>query len=74
MGTAPRRDADFTNENGGKTPPHNLPLSKVDPRGPAIPNLLHPYLLLSGTDRAQVKNTENGHKTGRQGTDFDENL
>ena len=43
---------------------------KVDPRGPAIPNLLHPYLLLSRTDRARV----NAHKTGRQGTDFDENL
>ena len=47
---------------------------KVDPRGPAIPNLLHSYLLLSKTDRARVTKTENGHKTGRQGTDLDENL
>ena len=47
---------------------------KVDPRGQAIPNLLHPYLLLSRTDRARVTKTENGHKTDRQGTDFDDNL
>ena len=47
---------------------------KVDPRGPAISNLLHPYLLLPRTDRARVTNTENDHKTGRQGTDFDEYL
>ena len=47
---------------------------KVDPRGPAISNLLHPYLLLQRTGRAPVTKTENGHKTGRQGTDFDDNL
>ena len=47
---------------------------KVDPGGPAIPNLLHPYLLLLRTDRARVTKAENGHKTGRQGTDFDEDL
>ena len=47
---------------------------KGDPRGPAIPNLLHLYLLPSRTDLARVKKTEHGHKTGRQGTDFDENL
>ena len=29
---------------------------KVDPRGPAISNLLHPYLLLPRTDRAHVTN------------------
>ena len=29
---------------------------KVGPRGPAIPNILHRYLLLLGTDRALVKN------------------
>ena len=46
----------------------------VDPRGPAISNLRHPYLLLPRTDRARVTKTENGRKTGRQGTDFDENL
>ena len=48
--------------------------SKVDPRGPAIPNLLHRYLLLPTTDRARVTKPENGYKTGRQGTDFDKNL
>ena len=47
---------------------------KVDPRGPAISNLLHPYLLLPRTDRARVAKTENGHKTGRQGTGFDDDL
>ena len=40
---------------------------KVDPRGPAIPNLLHPYLLLPRTDSARVKKGDYGHKTGRQG-------
>ena len=45
-------------------------LLKVDPRGPSIPNLLHRYLLLSRTDRARLTKTENGHKTGRQGTDL----
>ena len=39
-----------------------------------IPNPLHRYLLLSRTDRARLTKTENGRKTGRQGTDFDENL
>ena len=39
-----------------------------------IPNLLHPYLLLPRTDRARVTKTENGHKTCRQGSDFDKSL
>ena len=47
---------------------------KVDPRGPAISNLLHPYLLRPRTDRARVTKTENSHQPGRQGTDFDDNL
>ena len=47
---------------------------KVDPCGPAISNLLHPFLLLPRTDRARVTKAEHGHKTGRQGTDFDNNL
>ena len=46
---------------------------KVDPRGPAISNLLHPYLLLPRTRRARVTKSENGHEIGRQGTDCDEN-
>ena len=47
---------------------------KVDPRGPAISNLLHPYLLLPRTDRTRVTKTGNGHKTGRQDTYFDDYL
>ena len=53
---------------------HTRQSLKVDPRGPAIPNLLHRNLLQSRTDRARLTKTENGHKTGRQGMDFDENL
>ena len=49
---------------------------KVDPQGPAIPNLLHRhrFLLLSRTDRARLTKAQDSHKIGRQGTDFDKNL
>ena len=39
---------------------YTRPSLNVDPRGPAIPNLLHRYLLLSRTDRARVTKAENG--------------
>ena len=54
-----------------RTPAVTRQSLNVDQSGPAISNLLHPYLLLPRTDGARVTKTENGHKTGRQGTDFD---